>query len=491
MLAVTEWTLAAAVEAIVTSQAAKVFWSQVEYLGLVSALPLMLMFVLAYVRPMRPLRRAEMALLWSVPAITLLLAWTNAWHGLIWSGFSPGSAAANILIYQHGPGFWVAIAYDYAVLGLSLFLLLKEFLRAQRLYRWQIGAMALGSLFPGIAGFAYAFKFSPVPGLDWTPVSCVAAGLVFAWNIFRFQFLDLVPVAREMVIEQLTDGMIVLDGQDRIVDINPAARRLLHGLAETWIGQPAKTILAPYFDLSARGAGGERVEFTLGESQPHYLELLISRLHSQRGDPAGSLLVLRDITSRKQAELGAQEANRRLQAQLQEINRLRDQLHEQAIRDVLTGLFNRRYLEETLGRELTRAERENYPLSLLMIDIDRFKQVNDAYSHQAGDLMLQRLGEVLGKRTRYSDIACRFGGDEFVVVMPGTAQEVAVARAEELRSAFAEGRTREQENEIGGTISVGVATFPVHAAGAEELLRVADQALYLAKSRGRNCVAVS
>ncbi len=138
------------------------------------------------------------------------------------------------------------------------------------------------------------------------------------------------------------------------------------------------------------------------------------------GAPIHIQTVARDISERKQNEVVLREANQKLRNQLVEIEMLHAQLQEQATRDSLTGLFNRRYLEESLIREFQRAEREKSTVCLIMLDIDGFKAFNDTYGHDAGDLLLKKLGELLQSDVRGSDISCRFGGEEFLIVMPGT-----------------------------------------------------------------------
>lgn len=163
---------------------------------------------------------------------------------------------------------------------------------------------------------------------------------------------------------------------------------------------------------------------------------------------------------------------------------------EQALRDPLTGLFNRRYLEETLAREISRARRSGSTVGILMLDIDHFKRVNDAYGHPAGDAVLRALAALLGKCTRAEDIPCRFGGEEFVVVMPGAPLPVICDRAEEIRLAFEALRVPAQDQVITMTLSIGVAAYPTDGAAGNEVLDHADQALYQAKAAGRNRVIV-
>jgi diguanylate cyclase (GGDEF)-like protein len=162
---------------------------------------------------------------------------------------------------------------------------------------------------------------------------------------------------------------------------------------------------------------------------------------------------------------------------------LRD-LREQTLRDALTSLYNRRFLEDYLERELIRAKRERASLALIMMDLDRFKQINDSAGHPAGDQVLVEVGALLKRHVRGSDIACRYGGEEFALVLPKTTLESARRRSAEICSAI----RREPELLRGVTASLGVALCPAHATDAEALLRAADQALYEAKEAGRNQV---
>jgi diguanylate cyclase (GGDEF)-like protein len=200
---------------------------------------------------------------------------------------------------------------------------------------------------------------------------------------------------------------------------------------------------------------------------------------------------LEDITLRKSAQDALEQANEGLRSRLAEIADLQVQLREQAVRDHLTTLFNRRYLEETLVQELAKAERKNYPVSLIMLDIDYFKRINDTYGHKAGDQALGSLGGFILSSIRRSDIACRFGGDEFVIVMPEAPLSLAYERAEALRRGVQDRVRINNEITESVTVSEGIAAYPVNGATGEEVLRAADQALFAAKAGGRNRVVVA
>ncbi|HQY75426.1 MAG TPA: diguanylate cyclase [Rhodoferax sp.] len=180
------------------------------------------------------------------------------------------------------------------------------------------------------------------------------------------------------------------------------------------------------------------------------------------------------------------EANAALQSQLDQIQTLQSQLSEQAHRDPLTGLYNRRYLDTAMARELARCQREGQPLSVLMLDLDFFKRVNDQFGHAAGDEVLKGLATLLTQHTRSSDVACRFGGEEFLVLLPNMSLAAALDKAEQWRQAFAAQTVLWDGSPIRTTLSIGVATFPEHGQTQDALVRSADQALYQAKSAGRD-----
>jgi diguanylate cyclase (GGDEF)-like protein/PAS domain S-box-containing protein len=199
----------------------------------------------------------------------------------------------------------------------------------------------------------------------------------------------------------------------------------------------------------------------------------------------------REIGQRRQVEESLRQANQALQGQLAEIEMLQASLREQAIRDPLTGLCNRRFLEESLPRELARCARENLPISIALVDVDHFKLINDGYGHQAGDAVLQALAEMIRAETRATDIFCRYGGDEFVVVLPGAQADVTMQRAEHWRHAFAALAIDLNGLRIAATLSLGVATVDPADYTPDELIATADRALYAAKSAGRNRTAVA
>ena len=170
---------------------------------------------------------------------------------------------------------------------------------------------------------------------------------------------------------------------------------------------------------------------------------------------------------------------------------LRESLRELSIRDPLTRLFNRRFLEESLEREMQLASRKKQAISVLFLDLDHFKRFNDTFGHDAGDMVLQSLADVFRTFFRSTDICCRYGGEEFAIIMPESTSQDAAVRADALRAEVKRLRLRYRKETLGTiSISAGVAAFPEHGSTSEELLKVADQCLYESKARGRDVVTV-
>lgn len=172
--------------------------------------------------------------------------------------------------------------------------------------------------------------------------------------------------------------------------------------------------------------------------------------------------------------------------------KLHEALQQQSIRDALTGLFNRRYLEESLEREISRAERKQQRVGIIMLDVDHFKRFNDTFGHDAGDTLLRELGIFIKKNIRGSDIACRFGGEELVIILPEASLEVTVQRAEQIREGIKHLNLHNRNQQLGTiTLSLGVAIFPEHGITGEMVIQAADSALYQAKGQGRDRVIVA
>jgi diguanylate cyclase (GGDEF)-like protein/PAS domain S-box-containing protein len=243
-------------------------------------------------------------------------------------------------------------------------------------------------------------------------------------------------------VEQSPASIVITDTEGNIIYVNPKFSEVTGYTYEEALGKNPrilKTDVTPaqvHVDLWETLCSKKvwRGEFCNRKKNGElYWEFAsISPILNRNGEITHYVAVKEDITERKQTDLALRAANQQLSLQLDEIQKLQAALREQAIRDPLTGLYNRRYLYETLGQEIARAQREDLPLSIMMLDFDHFKDLNDQYGHAAGDAILQGLAGVLLCCTRKSDTVCRIGGEEIIIAMPNTPLEQAQQRAAEL-----------------------------------------------------------
>ncbi len=767
------WSGGVAMELVSPSLGSKAWWTAFQMFGVV-ILPLgWLVFAWQYGRISRRVPPVMWVLLALEPLLTIYLAWTNGSNNLMWPSIHlDASGPVPILASEFGVWFWVNLVYSYVLYLVGAILIILGLSRAAYLRRWQFGLLAFSVLAPLVLTITDSAGLNPFPRQELTPLAVVFTEIVFAIGVFRFRQLDIVPVARGALIESMSDGVIVVDSQQRVIDMNTAAEALTGFSVAKAFGQPLSQVLllSPesaaalcggrqepieiafgegdsrrYFDLRSTllseqsaenscvivlhdvsehrrlqgalqtseekyrnvversndgilvvqdnliryanpqmaamlGCSTEELEGTplinyflpedrdeikqrhvrriRGEAVPNrYQHTMLNRsghkidveinagLMQYEGHPA-VLALIRDISETILIQNELQAANKELKVTVEELEQrnrevtllnemgdrlqkcasveeaysviaefslqlfpaqsgalymldpfrnillavatwgdpamvgfsfppsdcwalgfghkhivkdaqagphcihlpetasgvmlpyaciplivqddtlgvyhlrglparkqggweqlavtvaehiaislanlnLRETLRIQSTRDPLTGLYNRRYLEEALVREIRRAVRYQHQVVLIMLDIDGFKNYNDTIGHEAGDAVLRMLGEFLLGNIRGGDIVCRYGGDEITVILPEVSLEDGRRRAEQLREGV-----KNLDVTVNGhllddiTISLGVASFPEHGLTAETLLRAADSALYHAKENGRDYVSV-
>jgi diguanylate cyclase (GGDEF)-like protein/PAS domain S-box-containing protein len=311
MMAIAEVSIGYALEYATIGIPGKVLWAKIEYLGVTTAPMFFFLFVLEYIRKDKLLNTWHMLALWIIPILTLGLAFTNELHHLIWTSFTP--AANNLLIYGHGLWFWVFGVYSYLLIALATAMLVRVMTRFPRHDRSQIATLLVGILLPWISNAAYALRVIRIPGLDLTPATMSMTGAILAYCVYKFELLDLSPVARDVLIEDMHDGVIVLDTQNRIVDINPAACKLFR-VDKVPIGEFAPEFLGkwPGLVINYEDTKDVHTEFLFGNEPPSYLDVHFSLVTDRRKNLVGKLIILRDITRQKSIEQAERLGRQRL-----------------------------------------------------------------------------------------------------------------------------------------------------------------------------------
>ncbi|HNT24368.1 MAG TPA: histidine kinase N-terminal 7TM domain-containing protein [Anaerolineales bacterium] len=297
MLAAAEWSFANGLELAVQQPEAKILWARFQYFGITSLPVFWFFFVLEYTHQAKWLKRPYSLLIWLIPLLTIVAAWTNDVHGWLWTQIVPAtSEAGSQLVYGHGWVFWVFAGYGYLLILAGTLALVWAIFRYPRLYRRQAVIVLSGAAVPWLGNAIYLSGLSPVRGIDPTPLSFALSGLLYSLGIFRFHLFELVPVAREAIVEMMADGVVVLDKHDRVLDINPAAQEMLSVSGDV-VGQDAAAAFANTPDLLACCCEeGQRASACISISDTRSLDVSITTLQSRGDVTAGRLIVMHDIT---------------------------------------------------------------------------------------------------------------------------------------------------------------------------------------------------
>ncbi|MEZ4591983.1 MAG: histidine kinase N-terminal 7TM domain-containing protein [Chloroflexota bacterium] len=295
-----------------------IFWLNVTYFGVVTVIPFFFVFVLQFTHRQQWLSNRLFALLGGMGLLTLVLLWTDPWHGLFFAGLR---SETDSVIFSGGPWFWTFIIYAYSLNLLALLLLAKEWRTSQRFYRRQLGLLLLAGLLPWLANVLSLLNLNPLPGLDLTPLAFTLTGGVTAVTLHRHHFLDVLPIARDKVVEQMRDGILVLDAQNRIVDFNPAFSQLTALKEQELIGQTVAQVWPDWAQLD--DLFREAQEIQLPGNPPTFLHVRLIPLTGNRQQAQGKLVIVRNISKRKEMEAEREELIETLQNTLAQVKTLR------------------------------------------------------------------------------------------------------------------------------------------------------------------------
>lgn len=488
------WAFGYAMITLFPGLEAKIFWLRIENIGILTVPAFWFIFTVQYAQVDKWLNKYTGALFFVIPFISLVLIFSDRWFHFYYSVVRTVAQSGGPLVIERGPWYLVAAIQAYALNLAGMGVLIWRFVYYRNIYRKQLAVLVGAVLIPLIVNVFYQFAPKIIPNLsvsvDLTPISFTLTAFLLSAGVFGLRLFDLIPIARHTVLEHIPEMVFVVDAHDRVLDANSVAQKMLGKSLEEIIGKDPLEVFREWPELINRFLTDDETheEIQIPGDPPRTLDLNVSALYNQFNQLEGRVIVAHDVTERKWLENDLKYLNETLSNQLQEINKLRDELEEQVIRDPLTNAYNRRYLSEFLDREVARAERESAPVTVVIMDMDNFKQFNDNYGHKCGDVILQAISKFLLDHSRRGDVVCRYGGEEFVILMPNVSLEVGFERAEMWRQDFSESVIDYEGMKLSATFSAGVATFPLHGKTGDVILQAADNALYKSKDAGKNKV---
>ena len=472
-LTVFVWSAAQALETFLLSPPAKLLANQIAWIGIALTPVAWFQFAFTFARRSRRLFTRSVAVVSIIPLITICLVFTNSIHGLIWNDWRViETDGYHGLVTEFGLWFYVQASYAYALLLISTTILVFVLTQVREHFMAQIAAL-FAPLLGTLANALYISGLSPVPWLDLTPLAFVAGVILLDQGILQLGLLNHLPILRDQVVEQLSEPVLVINHDGLILDANTCAHA-------TWAEDERPIINHSISQLIPQALIRNLLNTTRNSELNIRGRLYdISSTAMDAQDPRADIaLVFRDITERNQSE-------RQLRSVTAELQRM-------AHTDALTGLYNRRFFMQRLNEEYDRVKRHSSVLSVLIFDLDHFKEVNDRYGHDMGDLVLIEVARIANELKRSTDVACRYGGEEFALLLPETNQDGAMHLAQRLRQRISIAQFGKQAADSPKvTASIGVATLSVASTSIEGILKVADDALYRAKNSGRDNVVAA
>jgi diguanylate cyclase (GGDEF)-like protein len=447
------------------------FWNQIQYLGL-PFLSVLWLLVAIYYTKLNLSFKLRLEYLFIIPALTFLIRLTNPWHHLFYTRWEIRQVLGYYALYlERGIWYYVNIFYTILCLIFTVIIYAIGYLKNKLGYtKSHFLIFLFASVLPLIGLVLVLFVFEEV-SIDYSALIMPVALLTIGYGILRFDFLEIRTLAREAIFEKNLAGMVVLGPGKRVIDYNKAAEKFFESINISLDTYPIEQILVHNSKLAEIFESETNRDFSLMiDGEERFFEIDVLPLGDSHDKNTEMLKSIRDVTEER---------------------KIQEQLIYLATTDSLSGLYNRAEFMRLAHKEFETAKKNNEEMSLLIMDLDHFKAVNDTFGHAVGDAIIQEMGSIIKTSFRKTDIPGRIGGEEFAIVLKNASSAEAEVVAEQVREIIESKRVIYGKHEIRFTVSIGVAALR-HGGESigdiEEMFKKADDSLYKAKVKGRNCV---
>ncbi len=474
IICITIWSVGSLLEMLSPTEQGMLLWRNIQQIGIFLIPVACVYFAVDYAQYVR--LRKYVPLLLIIPIIAIALIFTDSSTHIMRTGYivsySPLFGKA-LSVSQTNTGK-VFVVYNYLLALISLVILFIFSRQITKALRRQVVLILIAT------GLVFLLGFFKTAFLEGTRINLpiviiyLPGSMILYYNLYRNNFFRVSPIARDKVFDVIEMGIIVTDNSGMIADINPFALQLLHtcfGISEKMNGKKSSAFLGDFPDWLALMSGNTtgEVELKLINNDVHFIHIRVYPLQSIKGVLLGSVSIMRDVSVLRMQEFA---------------------LKAKAETDGLTGLLNRDSFMDLFAKKLKLASSSGGTVSLLMMDLDKFKGINDTYGHNVGDQVLIAFAEILKGALRHEDAIARVGGDEFVALLPGIAGQEAVEIANRIIKSSG---SNEVQLALGTRIrlkvSIGICDNQT-ISSADEIMKCADQAMYLAKGKAGDCCAI-
>ena len=472
MVSVSIYGLGYAMELSSNSLEGIMFWVRFEHIGIQTIAPFLFLFTLSHTQNEKWIQ--DRGLLFLIfPVINIFFAMTlgkqNILHAnpyFVWVGPFP--------IFHYHQTIWMklSLVYTYLLLFGSAALIIRMMFGSTPALRQQLIVFLIAIIFPFLSGLIYNTGNSPY-NLDLTPFSFSISSLLMSYGFLKLNILTIVPMARNLIFEGMRDGILVLNTEGKIIDLNSQIIKIFPTLNKAIIGKSAISAFKENSEMKLFLEDKHQVNMEISvvhEKKTEYYQVGKSVLTNSNDQPVGFIIKFTIYT---------------------EIKELHKALEELAETDELTGIRNRRSFLKFAEKEILRMKRYGGYFSLVIFDLDYFKKINDQFGHINGDIVLKRIVNECQKSLRKNDLFGRFGGEEFIFLLPETNIKNGFSMAERIRKSIENIDFCDIQNGLHVTASFGIVSCKNQvSANLEDVLRSADMALYQAKEAGRNCTRI-